>query len=45
MAKYNDLDMSSWKDYSDIYTDTLWMIDKRDNSGVHSSSYHGNFVP
>lgn len=45
MAKYNDLDMSDWKQYSEIYTDTLWMIDKRDNSGAHSGSYHGNFVP
>ena len=45
MAKYNDLDMSNWKEYDDIYTDTLWMIDKRDNSGAHSGSYHGNFVP
>lgn len=45
MAKYNDLDLSNWKQYDDIYTDTLWLIDKRDNSGVHSGSYHGNFVP
>lgn len=45
MAKYNDLDMSNWKQYDDIYTDTLWLIDKRDNSGAHSSSYHGNFIP
>jgi len=45
MAKYNDLDMSNWKEYNDILTDTLWIIDKRDNSGVHSGSYHGNFVP
>lgn len=28
-----------------IFTDTLWLIDKRDNSGAHSGSYHGNFVP
>ena len=45
MAKYNDLDMKNWRDYSDIYTDSLWMIDKRDNSGAHSGSYHGNFIP
>lgn len=45
MAKYNDLDMSCWKQYDDIYTDTLWIIDKRDNSGAHSGAYHGNFVP
>lgn len=45
MAKYNDLDMSNWKEYDDILTDSLWLFDKRDKSGVHSSSYHGNFVP
>ena len=45
MAKYNDLDMKNWKDYSDIYTDSLWLIDKRDNSGAHDGHYHGNFVP
>lgn len=45
MAKYNDIDMNNWKEYDDIYTDTLWLIDKRDNSGAHSGAYHGNFVP
>lgn len=45
MAKYNDLDMKNWQGYTDIKTDTLWIIDKRDNSGAHSGDYHGNFVP
>lgn len=45
MARYNDLDMRNWKQYDDIYTDSLWLIDKRDNSGAHSGAYHGNFVP
>lgn len=45
MAKYNDIDMKKWHEYSEIYTDSLWIIDKRDNSGVHSASYHGNFIP
>lgn len=45
MSKYNDIDMSKWKDYSDIFTDSLWIIEKRDNSGAHSGDYHGNFVP
>lgn len=42
--KINDLDLTDWKNL-DINVDFLWMIDKRDNSGVHSASYHGNFVP
>ena len=45
MARYNDLDPKYWKEYTDINTDSLWIIDKRDNSGVHSPDYHGNFVP
>ena len=45
MSKYNDIDLSKWQEYNDIITDTLWVIDRRDNSGAHSGSYHGNFVP
>lgn len=45
MGKYNDLDLSNWKDYEEIETDSLWIIDKRDNSGAHDGHYHGNFVP
>lgn len=45
MAKYNDIDMNRWKDYSHINIESLWIIDKRDNTGVHNASYHGNFVP
>lgn len=41
MAKYNDLDPKKWKEYSDINTDSLWLIEKRDNSGAHSGDYHG----
>ncbi len=45
MARYNDIDMGIWQEYTEISTDTLWIIDKRDNSGAHSGDYHGNFVP
>jgi len=45
MPKYNDLDMSNWKEYSDILTDTLWIFDRRDNTGLHKGHYHGNFIP
>ena len=41
MARYNDLDMNNWKEYEDILTDSLWIFDKRDKSGVHNASYHG----
>lgn len=45
MAKYNDIDIKQWKNYTEIETDSLWIIDKRDNSGAHLGDYHGNFVP
>ena len=45
MAKYNDIDPQKWKEYDDVETDSLWLIDKRDNSGAHTGDYHGNFVP
>jgi hypothetical protein len=41
----NDIDLSQWKDYEDIISDSLWVIDERDKSGAHSNSYHGNFIP
>ncbi len=43
--KINDLDLKNWKQYNDIFTDRLWLIDKRDRTGVHSGSYHVNFIP
>ena len=43
--RINDLDMKNWKNYSDIITDSLWIIDKRDKSGNHKGDYHGNFIP
>ena len=45
MGKINDLDMSKWKELTDVWTDSLWIIPQRDNSGSHDGHYHGNFVP
>ncbi len=44
-TKYNDINLNRWKDYEDILTDSLWVIEKRDNSGVHNAGYWGNFIP
>lgn len=41
----NDLNLNRWKEYADIYTDSLWLLERRDNSGVHTAGYWGNFVP
>ena len=45
MRKINDLDITKWKELNDIWTDSLWLIPQRDNSGAHNANYHGNFVP
>ena len=42
---YNDINLNRWKEYDHILTDSLWIMDRRDNAGVHSSDYWGNFIP
>lgn len=44
-SSINDINLNLWQSYTDILTDSLWIIDKRDNSGVHHSGYWGNFIP
>ncbi len=44
MPKFNDINLNKWKD-SDVWTDSLWIIQERDKSGKHDGFYHGNFVP
>jgi DNA modification methylase len=43
--KINDMNLNRWKEYEDIITDSLWVLDKRDSSGVHRADYWGNFIP
>lgn len=45
MPKINDLDLKNWKKYSDVLTDSLWIIGERDKTGGHNGDYHGNFIP
>ncbi len=44
-GKINDIDLSRWKEYDEIITDSLWLFDRRDTSGAHSGWYWGNFIP
>jgi hypothetical protein len=41
----NDINLNRWKEYNHIITDSLWAIDRRDASGVHTAGFWGNFVP
>ena len=44
-GKYNDLNLNRWKEYNDIITDSIWIVEKRDKSGAHKGGYWGNFIP
>lgn len=44
-SKINDLNLNRWKEYQDIFTESLWIMDKRDTSGAHLAWYWGNFIP
>jgi SAM-dependent methyltransferase len=41
----NDIDLSQWRDYDDLITDSLWLLGPRDKSSSHVGDYWGNFVP
>ncbi len=42
---YSDIDLSRWREYDHIWTDSLWIIPSRDRTGGHELDYHGGFVP
>jgi DNA modification methylase len=44
-SKINDINLNRWKEYQEIITDSLWVLDKRDASGAHIGWYWGNFIP
>lgn len=44
-SKINDINLLRWKEYDDIITDSLWILEKRDTSGAHLGWYWGNFIP
>ncbi len=41
----NDINLHRWKEYTDIVTDSLWVLPKRDTAGAHLGWYWGNFIP
>lgn len=43
-----ELDLKNWKTFTtkqEIFTDSLWLIDQRDDSGAHNDLSHGGFIP
>ena len=41
----SDIPLADWKNHPDLFSDSLWLLGNRDNSGHHTGHYHGNFVP
>jgi hypothetical protein len=35
----------NWRDFPDIFTDSLWYEPARWREGMHNGKYHGNFIP
>jgi hypothetical protein len=44
-SKINDINLHRWKEHTDIITDSLWVLPKRDVTGAHLAWYWGNFIP
>ena len=44
-SEFSDIDLSKWKEYSSVLTDSLWLFDTRGKSNGHSYTYHGNYIP
>lgn len=42
---FSDIDLSRWKEYEHVSTDSLWLIPAREKRAGHQLDYHGNFVP
>lgn len=43
-----ELDLKNWKTFAnekDVFTDSLWLINERDDSGAHNDLSHGGFIP
>jgi len=38
-----NLDLNNWKDYKNVWTHSLWIIDKRNNK-YGDCKFHGNFI-
>ncbi|MBN1246773.1 MAG: DNA methyltransferase [Anaerolineae bacterium] len=41
----NDINLNRWKEYDEVLTDSLWLMDRRDTSGAHEAWYWGNYIP
>jgi len=45
VTQITNIDPKHWREYPDILTDSLWLFPERDNTGMHTPEYWGNFIP
>jgi len=44
-APCSDIDLTRWREYDHILTDSLWLFPHRARGEGHRLDYHGNFIP
>lgn len=44
-SSINDINLNRWQEASEIITDSLWVLPRRDTAGAHLGWYWGNFIP
>jgi hypothetical protein len=44
-TEFSDIDLSRWKEYDDVFLDSLWLLGPRDKTGPHVGDYLGIFIP
>lgn len=42
---WSDIDLSRWREYEEIKTDSLWIYPARASGEGHQLDYHGNYIP
>ena len=42
---YSDINLSEWRNYEDVLTDSLWLFPNRSKGSGHQLEYHGNYIP
>jgi hypothetical protein len=44
-SRLNDINLNRWQEHTDVITESLWVLPKRDSAGAHLAWYWGNFIP
>lgn len=42
---WSDIDLNRWREYEEVFTDSLWDFPNRASGDGHQLDYHGNYIP